>query len=741
MSRPLWLVLLLVCPWMTEFALAQRALPGGAPVPFRFAPQSSSELFNGDDSFQIEVPDDAAGLFAQVTTLRAESTLSFHVRQGEDVVIGAGGVTADVTVTESQEARVWTLEAQTLPPGTYFIAISAGPFQQELRGTIYAKVLAAPARKAAEVDVPGMSRIHLAGQPAGVSIGNSASAPENSPVLVQAAFEAGQRVRFTANGTIDSTRLGRDIPPEGQQQDDSPNAEFGISGVNGPRDALVGVFAGDVIDDQNTPPGLQYTRGGKDAAIVEPMLQQTFYIGNGFTPSGRQREFIVPEGATRLFVGTKSLFPNTNTGEFHVSVAVDAAGERPAGRNPLIVPAIANLVLAGQPVGTVATFDTVPMNAPPRVNIPLEGGQRLQFTARGQVRTRNNRVVGPEGANRNANAGLNNGFSGVVSPEGGLIGVFTADVIDEDERPSRLTFDAELRNEPVLRPELQQMFYIGDGRTEDGERRTVVVPAGATRFYLGVHIGRNNLNEGEFFVIVSVDDPGAPDVPGDGVVNGAGFIPGAISPGGVVSIFGQNLARAQRINSRIPLPAELGGVQVFFDEHPAVFYFVSAGQVNVQAPWELKGRVRAWVTVVRDGVAGEPVEVEIEPFRPGIFVPPPVVINNRTGDLVSVGEPARAGDALIVFTTGLGPVAPEFATGAPPPAGSLTRATFEVQAILTGGGDEVVVRPFFAGGAPNFVGVHQVNFIVPEDAPRGSVMFRLRSAGFASTQEVEIFIE
>ena len=116
-------------------------------------------------------------------------------------------------------------------------------------------------------------------------------------------------------------------------------------------------------------------------------------------------------------------------------------------------------------------------------------------------------------------------------------------------------------------------------------------------------------------------------------------------------------------------------------------------------------------------------------------------LNNSTGRLVSADEPAKSGDALIIFATGLGPVAPELISGAPAPLTFLTMGTFEVDAILIGGGQEVNVRAFFVGGAPGFIGVIQVNFIVSAEVPKGSATLRLQSAGFGTTQDVAIFVD
>src|SRR5580658_9693437 len=79
-----------------------------------------------------------------------------------------------------------------------------------------------------------------------------------------------------------------------------------------------------------------------------------------------------------------------------------------------------------------------------------------------------------------------------------------------------------------------------------------------------------------------------PSVSNGGVLNGGSFIPGqAVSPGSVVSIFGSDLAAATLVGDTIPLSASLGATTVFFNGEQSPLYFVSAGQVNAQLPWDL----------------------------------------------------------------------------------------------------------------------------------------------------------
>jgi hypothetical protein len=96
---------------------------------------------------------------------------------------------------------------------------------------------------------------------------------------------------------------------------------------------LAGVFVGD--DEPNgAPERLEYAGVGAVADQVEPLLGQTFYVGDGRLPgSDTLREFVPPEGATRLFLGFvdgalyqgEPGFYGNNVGE--LQVVVDVASE------------------------------------------------------------------------------------------------------------------------------------------------------------------------------------------------------------------------------------------------------------------------------------------------------------------------------------------------------------------------------------------------------------------------------
>ncbi len=84
------------------------------------------------------------------------------------------------------------------------------------------------------------------------------------------------------------------------------NAYGGISGITIPGGgALVGVFEPASAPVGAAPASLNFTVIGSNFTTLSPLLYQTFYIGDGLTGdgSGAVQQFIVPAGATRLFLG------------------------------------------------------------------------------------------------------------------------------------------------------------------------------------------------------------------------------------------------------------------------------------------------------------------------------------------------------------------------------------------------------------------------------------------------------
>jgi len=177
--------------------------------------------------------------------------------------------------------------------------------------------------------ISATSNPYLAGMPDGTRADIGDRAPAQSPILVPLSIAGATAVSFRAAGRVDHLP---DCPrhcfgPDGDGANVTSHRvgdEHGIGGITAPMNALVGVFLGDDRPDRSRAPRpLDF--GGKHANFVvfSPQLKQVFLIGRGCN-KGVVRRFLVPSGATRLFLGVMDGFEwNNNTGSFQVDVAVE----------------------------------------------------------------------------------------------------------------------------------------------------------------------------------------------------------------------------------------------------------------------------------------------------------------------------------------------------------------------------------------------------------------------------------
>jgi len=91
------------------------------------------------------------------------------------------------------------------------------------------------------------------------------------------------------------------------------------------------------------------------------------------------------------------------------------------------------------------------------------------------------------------------------------------------------------------------------------------------------------------------------------------------------------------------------------------------------------------------------------------------VAPDGTEYLVEPGSPLQEGHAMVLYCAALGPVSPPVPEGAAAPLEPLSYTSNPV--TLTIGGQEVPV--LFAGLAPGFAGLYQVNALVPAGVEKG----------------------
>lgn len=175
------------------------------------------------------------------------------------------------------------------------------------------------------ITVLGTSDFKLAGMPDGASASSGDVAPGQSPVLALEGLVAGSRLAFHVS-TIEPVGncSGCTVPtPDGGGAYGTPS-ENGIAGLVAPINSLVGVFLGsDVPSATGAPIALDFNSAASiDFASLAPELKQSFFIGDGLTSGGQLQSFVVPQGATRLYLGTMDGYGwLNNVGAYEVSIS------------------------------------------------------------------------------------------------------------------------------------------------------------------------------------------------------------------------------------------------------------------------------------------------------------------------------------------------------------------------------------------------------------------------------------
>ena len=194
------------------------------------------------------------------------------------------------------------------------------------------------------------------------------------------------------------------------------------------------------------------------------------------------------------------------------------------------------------------------------------------------------------------------------------------------------------------------------------------------------------------------------------VVSAASLEEGPVAPGEIVTILGTGLGPETGATSAFDesgrVPTTLAGVEARLDGIAMPVFYVQAGQINAQIPYNANG-LHAKLEVKYEGRLVGAAEVEVVYAAPSIF---PALLN-EDGSLNQEAEPAPRGSTVTLYATGEGlrlgtnldGVAP---TDSPKPAQTVR--------VSIGGTDAEVL---FGAAAPGLVGVLQVNARIPVGLP------------------------
>ncbi|MEO8596869.1 MAG: hypothetical protein ABI759_26350 [Candidatus Solibacter sp.] len=218
------------------------------------------------------------------------------------------------------------------------------------------------------------------------------------------------------------------------------------------------------------------------------------------------------------------------------------------------------------------------------------------------------------------------------------------------------------------------------------------------------------------------------------VVNAAdGKLP--VAPGGLISVYGLQMAPVNLATREIPLPTALADSCLTVNGVPVPVLFVSSQQINGQLPFNVDGN--AQMTLRTPGGISDNFNFSIQPAAPSIFrtgtAGPQTGLATITradnGELVTPTNPVHPGDSIIIWATGLGRTSPAIDSGMPAPSDPLPSAI--IQPTLTLGGTQLDVQ--YAGLVPGSVGLYQINASVPRSVPLGLSIPLVVSQGGGST--------
>ncbi len=268
---------------------------------------------------------------------------------------------------------------------------------------------------------------------------------------------------------------------------------------------------------------------------------------------------------------------------------------------------------------------------------------------------------------------------------------------------------------------------------------TLTVSVASASLAKGIYLGNititalasaNALNSPQSLLVALAVD--APVIGQNGIVDGAGFS-SMISPGGIASLFGTNLAAGTGSATVLPLPTTLANTQVLVNGVPAPLFYVSPTQINFQMPAETVG-ASVSVTVVSGAITSLQATVSIAAAGPGIFTNTSDgkgqgALLNQDFSPNSAQNPAAAGSVIQIFATGLGLTNPSVAAGQPGASSPPLNMTVNTPLVTIGGAAAPVL---FSGLAPGFVGLYQVNAQVPQGTPSGSASLQIQINGQTS---------
>lgn len=216
--------------------------------------------------------------------------------------------------------------------------------------------------------------------------------------------------------------------------------------------------------------------------------------------------------------------------------------------------------------------------------------------------------------------------------------------------------------------------------------------------------------------------PNGPAYSVEGLVNAASGTAGILAPNTLATLYGTYLSFSTRgitpedIRANI-LPTTLPGtgVRVLIANQPVNLYYVSPTQINLLIPSNfIAGDFK--LQVVRDGRAGPAIPISLGASAAQIFTfsDGTAIATRLDGSIVDQASPAKPGEVIVIYATGLGRTVPDLPGGRIATHAAPLERMPEFRIYLNGWPlDPVFI--YYVGITPGFGGLYQINMKLPEN--------------------------
>ena len=200
--------------------------------------------------------------------------------------------------------------------------------------------------------------------------------------------------------------------------------------------------------------------------------------------------------------------------------------------------------------------------------------------------------------------------------------------------------------------------------------------------------------------------------------------PFPLAPGTLVVARGSGLATGTLSASGLPLPTSLGSTSLTANGQPVGLLHVAPDAITFLMPWATGGAGKIKLKATVAGVDSNEITVRSAPTSVGYFSAAgdgigAALATHADGSPINDASPASRGEAIVVYASGLGMLSSSVAEYDWARTANSTLTTgVGVQPLVNG----VQSTLLYAGAAPGFPGVYQVNFVIPQStAPSSAV--------------------